>query len=150
MDELVAAVLTASRVLVGVAARSLADVEDAVTVTQFRALVVLSTHGPVNLNGLAELLDVNASSALRLTDRLLVADLVVRGEHPDNRREILLELSEHGHRLVRSVTERRQREIRRIVRRMSGESAEGMVSALRAFADAAAEKTIPDSTALGW
>ena len=40
-DELVSALLTASRALVGVSARSLAHVEDAVTITQFRTLVVL-------------------------------------------------------------------------------------------------------------
>src|SRR5665647_545120 len=39
-DELVSALLTASRALVGVSARSLARVEDAVTITQFRTLVV--------------------------------------------------------------------------------------------------------------
>ena len=40
VQELVTAVLTASRVLVSVSARSLAGVEDVVTVTQFRTLVV--------------------------------------------------------------------------------------------------------------
>ena len=44
-DKLVSALLTASRALVGVSARSLAHVEDAVTITQFRTLVVLEGHG---------------------------------------------------------------------------------------------------------
>jgi len=53
-DELVSALLTASRALVGVSARSLAHVEDAVTITQFRTLVVLEGHGDTRLNQLAE------------------------------------------------------------------------------------------------
>ncbi|HZL05508.1 MAG TPA: MarR family transcriptional regulator, partial [Coriobacteriia bacterium] len=50
VDEFVTAVLTASRVLVGVSARSLAEVEETVTVTQFRTLVVLDSRGEINLN----------------------------------------------------------------------------------------------------
>ena len=57
-DELVSALLTASRALVGVSARSLAHVEDAVTITQFRTLVVLEGHGDTRLNQLAERLAV--------------------------------------------------------------------------------------------
>ncbi|MGZ6975501.1 MAG: MarR family transcriptional regulator, partial [Acidimicrobiia bacterium] len=56
------AVLLASRALVGVAARSLAEVEDEVTLPQFRALVVLATADR-NLGDLAEALDVHPSTA---------------------------------------------------------------------------------------
>jgi hypothetical protein len=50
---LVAAVLTASRVLVGISARSLAGIEESVTLTQFRTLVVLEGQGASRLNVLA-------------------------------------------------------------------------------------------------
>ena len=69
VDDFVTAVLTASRVLVGVSARSLAQVEETVTVTQFRTLVVLDSHGDINLNQLASLLDVTASTAMRMIER---------------------------------------------------------------------------------
>ncbi len=45
-DHLVDAVLSASRVLVAIAARSLADVGEEVTLTQYRSLVVLASRGP--------------------------------------------------------------------------------------------------------
>ena len=45
-DQLVDAVLSASRVLVAIAARSLADVGEEVTLTQYRSLVVLASRGP--------------------------------------------------------------------------------------------------------
>jgi len=52
-DSVVDAVLSASRVLVAVAARSLADIAEEVTLTQYRTLVVLASRGPQNLVGLA-------------------------------------------------------------------------------------------------
>ena len=76
VDDLVTALLTASRVLVGVSARSLADLDESVTVTQFRVLVVLRGHGETRLNRLAERLGVTPSTALRTVDRLIVRTIV--------------------------------------------------------------------------
>jgi hypothetical protein len=45
-DAMVDAVLSASRVLVAIAARSLADAGEEVTLTQYRSLVVLASRGP--------------------------------------------------------------------------------------------------------
>jgi DNA-binding MarR family transcriptional regulator len=152
VDELVTAVLGASRVLVGVSARSLSDIEDAVTITQFRTLVVLSNSGEINLNKLAELLDVTASTAMRMIDRLLAADLVTRRDNPANRREVVLGLTETGEQLVRQVTAKRRREIARIVTAMPHAQRTDLVAALRAFADAAGEPEprTAGGAALGW
>jgi DNA-binding MarR family transcriptional regulator len=151
-QELVTAVLTASRVLVGVSARSLAGVEDVVTVTQFRTLIVLDTHGQLNLNALAGLLDVTPSTALRMIDRLLVADLVTRRDNPADRREVLLGLTKTGKRIVDKVTARRRAEIATIVGAMPQSQRAGLIKALRAFAAAAGEQQPrPDTPAnLGW
>lgn len=149
VDELVTAVLTASRVLVGVSASSLADVEDTVTLTQFRTLVVLSGAAEINLNRLAERLDVTASTAMRMIDRLLVAGLVTRRDNPANRREVVLGLTAEGEELVRRVTMKRRREITRIVTEMPEAQRTVLVMALRAFAEAAGEPE-PASGALGW
>jgi DNA-binding MarR family transcriptional regulator len=152
VQGLVTAVLTASRVLVSVSARSLAGVEDVVTVTQFRTLVVMDAHGELNLNGLAALLDVTPSTALRMIDRLLVADLVTRRDNPANRREVLLGLTEQGRRIVAKVTTKRRAEITKIVTAMPSSQRSELVNALRAFADAAGElEPQPESAEnLGW
>ena len=84
-DQVVAAVLRASRALVAVSARSLAEVADSLTMTQFRTLVVLD-EGPVGLATLAGRLGVAPSTALRTVERLLAADLATRTENPDDRR----------------------------------------------------------------
>lgn len=152
VDEFVSAVLTASRVLVGVSARSLNEIEGTVTLTQFRTLVVLDSHGELNLNGLAEILDVNSSTAMRMIDRLLTAGLVTRHDDPDNRRRVILGLTPAGRGLVRRVTTKRRKEIARIVSRMSPDQRDGLVTALLGFANAASEPDAdPDAaTTFGW
>lgn len=148
-DELVTAVLTASRVLVAVAARSLAEHNESVTITQFRTLVVLGNQPDLTLNQLADHLGVNASTAMRMINRLLKAGLVSRRENPNDRREILLALSEAGRDIVDTVTNRRRAEINRIVTAMPAAHRTELVAALHAFADAAGEPDASAST-LDW
>lgn len=152
IDELVTAVLTASRVLVGVSARSLAEVEDTVTLTQFRTLVVLDNHDQINLNTLADLLSVTSSTAMRMINRLLTAGVVTRRDNPTNRREVLLGVTPEGRRLVRQVTDRRRTEIARIVADMPVARRDELAIAMRAFAEAAhePEPRSETTTALGW
>jgi len=146
-NELVTALLTASRVLVGVSARTVAEVEDTVTLTQFRTLVVLDNHPAINLNTLADLLQVTPSTAMRMIDRLLVTDLVTRRDNPTNRREVLLDLTPAGRRIVRRVTARRRSELARIVAAMPARQHSALIRALRAFAVAAGE---PEAVAHPW
>lgn len=145
------ALLTASRALVGVSARSLADVEDTVTIAQFRVLVLLATHGPTTLVQLASRLGVNASTAQRQVERLVREGLVDRREDPDDRRQVVLAHTDQGARLVEAVTERRRNEIARIVQAVPREERVAVIAALEAFAVAANEPRA-DSTAhpLGW
>jgi DNA-binding MarR family transcriptional regulator len=152
IDELVTAVLTASRVLVGVSARSLAEVEDTVTLAQFRTLVVLDNHEEINLNTLADLLSVTSSTAMRMINRLLISGMVTRRDNPTNRREVLLGVTDEGRRLVRQVTAKRREEITRIVAAMPETRRDELVMAMRAFAEAAHEpEPRPETTAaLGW
>ena len=52
-EDVVDALLIASRALVAVAAKSVAAVDDEVTLPEYRALVVLATLGSQNLGGLS-------------------------------------------------------------------------------------------------
>jgi DNA-binding MarR family transcriptional regulator len=139
IDEVVDAVLRASRVLVSVAARSLTGVTDKVTLPQYRALVVLAARGPQSAGALAEALGVHVSTLTRLCDRLVGKDLIVRRESSASRREVELSLTTRGRRLVKSVTERRRREIAGIVARVPTSRRPAMVRALQSFGEAAGE-----------
>jgi DNA-binding MarR family transcriptional regulator len=133
------ALLTASRLLVAISARSIAQVDETITTAQFRTLVILSTRGPMNLATLAGLLDVQASATGRMVDRLVSAGLIDRQTHPSSRRELLAALTRRGRHVVRQVTAARRAEIARIVEAMPPAERRGLVRALAAFAAAGGE-----------
>lgn len=152
LDQLVTALLTASRALVGVSARSLGEVEDAVTLSQFRTMVVLRAHGPAQLKRLSDRLGVNASTTLRTVERLITAGLVDRRENAEDRREVVIELTARGQGLVDDVTSRRRQAIEEIVREVPAHQRDVLVDALLAFARAADEPVaiVDTATRLGW
>ena len=144
------AVLRASRALVGIAAASIADVEDVVSVPQFRTLVMLYTRGPLNLAAVAAGLDVNPSNASRTCDRLMKAGLLDRRESPDDRRNVTLTLTDSGRQLVDGVTKHRRVAIERVLRQMPATQRERLAKALSAFATAAGEPLEDDLLTLVW
>lgn len=149
LNEAVDRTLTASRALVGVAARSLAGTEGTVTLVQYRALVLLNSRGSENLSGLAVALGVGPSSASRLCDRLLAKGLIERAPSDESRREITVCLSSAGRGLVRAVMQRRRRELRRILADLDGDAQRQLIAAFDRFAAASVE--LPDDAwKLGW
>lgn len=145
LDTSAAAVLTASRALLAVVARSIALELDRVTVPQFRVLVILSTAGePVRNRDLAEALGVHPSTFTRNADRLVAGGWVRRAQNPDNRRETLVTLTPAGRRVVDRVTARRRDEIREILGRLTASDRELVLEALSAFGCAAGEPDVGD------
>jgi DNA-binding MarR family transcriptional regulator len=148
-DSLIDAVLSASRVLVAVAARSLSDIAEEVTLAQYRTLVVLASRGPQNLVGLAEAVGVTPATATRMCDRLVKKKLIVRESEQDDRRQVRLAPTKQGLRLVSAVTLRRRREIEAILSTIAPEEQTVLVQALRRFAAAAGE--VPEQDwSTGW
>lgn len=140
-EQMVDAVLRASRVLVAVAVRSLAAVDHDVTLPQYRALVVLASRGPQRPSELAAALAVHPSTITRLCDRLVAHRLVHRGESPANRREVSIRLTPKGRRLVDAVTVRRREEIASIAANIPTRERAATVHALHALGEAAHEPT---------
>lgn len=148
-EAIVDAVLSASRVLVAVAARSLGDVAEEVTLTQYRTLVVLASRGPQRLAALAEALDVTPPTATRMCDRLVRRGLVVRRHERDDRRTIRLTLSEAGQDLVHAVTERRRAEIAGLLQAIPRSQQSDLVDSLQRLTAAAGE--VPEQDwSTGW
>jgi DNA-binding MarR family transcriptional regulator len=143
-DELVDAVMTASRALLAVVARSVAAVDEDVTLPQYRALVVLAQRGPRRPVDLAGALAVTPSTSTRMCDRLVAKGLVGRERTSEDRREVLVALSVHGRELVAEVTRRRRAELAGLLAGMSGEQQDAVVRALRTFTEAAGEVAEPD------
>jgi DNA-binding MarR family transcriptional regulator len=143
------AVVGASRALVAIAARSLGAAGEEVTLPQYRALVVLASRGPQRVVDLAGFLDVTASTATRMCDRLARKGLVRRQRLASDRRSVRVSISAAGRELVAAVTRRRRAEVQAIVDRMSARQREQLVGTLRMFAEAAGE--VPEQDwSLGW
>ena len=148
---MVDAVLSASRVLVAVAARSLANLDDAddVTLTQYRSLVVLASRGPQGIAALADALGVTPPTASRLCDRLVRKGLVRRRTDRNDRRQVRAGLTEAGRRLVDVVTERRRQEIANLLAAIPEDARRSVVAGLQLLADAAGE--VPEQDwSTGW
>ena len=130
------ALLDASRALVAVAARSLADIADQLTLPEVRSLVVLHRVGPLPVTLLAERVGVHQSTATRIAARLRRRDLVATDKDRDDRRLTVVRLTPVGRSLVDGVVERRRAEIADVVRRLPEADVRGAHAALTAFADA--------------
>lgn len=146
IDDVVDAVMTASRAMLSVVAGSLAAAGEQsgstageVTLPQYRALVVLAQHGTRRPADLATALTVSASTATRMCDRLVSRGLVVRTRTGDDRREVALALSPAGRTLVDEVTRLRRAEMHRLLVMLPATERTAVRDALRRFADAAGE-----------
>ncbi|HVV77815.1 MAG TPA: MarR family transcriptional regulator [Mycobacteriales bacterium] len=152
LDDFVTAVLGASWLLVGISTRSVESVDARITLTQFRTLAVLADRGQTNLSRLAAELDVNASTAMRVIDRLVAAGLVSRRENPASRREVVLSLTPVGEQLVADVVAKRRGEMAVLLGSISVTDQAAMVAALRSFTTAAEVAGLRPAApaSLGW
>jgi DNA-binding MarR family transcriptional regulator len=139
LDAITDALLTASRLLIAISARSISQVDETITIPQFRTLVILYNRGPINLATLAGLLGVQPSATGRMVDRLVAAGLIDRLPHPTSRRELLAALTKRGRDVVRRVIAYRRAEIAAIVAKMPPTERCGLVRALGAFTAAGGE-----------
>ena len=148
-DDVVDAVLAASRALVAIALRSLAAAHVDVTLPQYRALVLLADSGERRTVDLANDLGVNSSTATRLIDRLVRGKLVRRDVHPEDRRATRVQITDAGRAVVDAVMTERRAEVRRILRKVPAESRRAIVESLDVLSRAAGEA--PEQTwSLGW
>jgi DNA-binding MarR family transcriptional regulator len=148
-ELMVDAVLSASRVLVAIAARSLADAGEEVTLTQYRSLVVLASRGPQGVAALADAVAVTPPTASRLVDRLVKKGLVRRRTDRQDRRQVRIALTETGRHLIDAVSARRRQEIATLLATVAPETQRSVVDALSQLAQVAGE--VPEQDwSTGW
>jgi DNA-binding MarR family transcriptional regulator len=110
-NEVIEAIIHASRAMVGIAVRSLTESGEAVTLPQYRTLVVLSDGGARRLADLANALGVSPSTATRMCDRLVRKGLITRTRDDLDRREVNLEVTAAGRTTVMEVINRRRADV---------------------------------------
>lgn len=134
---LAAAVEAATRALVITLGRAEEEVLPRVSVSQLRALLIISRQAPANLNQLADELGAIPSSASRLCDRLVAAGLITRRTGSVDRREVELRVSAEGQRLVDHLRETRVSELAAVLATMSPDGQRALLAGLREFQRAA-------------
>jgi DNA-binding MarR family transcriptional regulator len=101
------------------AAAMTAFAEYDVTPSQVRAIRVLDTHGGVRSKELAEHLKIAPRSATEVVDALEVKGLVRRSPDPDDRRAVVVSLTDRGRALSEEVRRARGVESEKMFGRLS-------------------------------
>jgi DNA-binding MarR family transcriptional regulator len=129
----------ATRVLAGVALRSLDVLDSAVTLPQFRLLAVLADLGPAPSGRAARALGLDPSTVTRLADRMVAAGHVARGADPRHRGVVTLELTASGRDLVAAADRWRRQELARILGLLPPTEQQALTTALGLLVAAAGE-----------
>jgi len=129
----------ATRVLAGVALRSLDVLDSAVTLPQFRLLAVLAGPEPLPSGQAAKTLGLDPSTVTRLADRMVSAGYVTRGTSPQHRGVVTLELTPSGRDLVAIADAWRRHELARIMARLAAPEQAAVSAALELLVAAAGD-----------
>ncbi|WP_179425895.1 MarR family winged helix-turn-helix transcriptional regulator [Spelaeicoccus albus] len=143
------ATLTTSRALLGIIARSVSSALEEVTLPQFRVLVILAGSGAMRIGALAARMKAVPSTFSRTIDRMVAEGWVERAASVENRREVIIDVTSKGWRLVHGATELRRREIADVLATMSKKDRNAVASALSKFSVAAGEPADDDLLGLG-
>jgi DNA-binding MarR family transcriptional regulator len=110
-----------------------------ISTTQLRVLTLLRANPVMNVNGLAQTLQVNPSSASRLCDRLEAMGLLRRQADPRDRREVHLRATAAGEELLAQWSRHRREALLSVLAKMPATARQELVRSLGAFAVAAEE-----------
>jgi len=101
LAQLAEEVEVAARALLTLSTRAGLELPGTVNLTQLRALAAVEDAGPCTLRALAEELQISMSSASRLVDRIAAEKLIDRRQSETSRRELALQVTPRGRRLLR-------------------------------------------------
>lgn len=122
----------AARGLLTLSTRASVDLPGGVSLTQLRALAAAEEAGPCSLGVLAEALMISTSSASRLVDRLVAAGVLDRRASELSRREVILQVTAGGRRLLRRHEASRRAVFAEVLGEMSATDVRALVRGLEA------------------
>jgi DNA-binding MarR family transcriptional regulator len=117
-----------------VAARPSAWVGSDVTLQQLCAMHLISSHAPVTLACLAELLGTKAPATSAMVERLIRAGLVSRIRDQQDRRRVLLSLTRNGERMIGETDPATAARLQRALNNMSPAATQCLTEVLRQVA----------------
>ena len=105
-------------------------VKAGVSMTHLHVMDLLSRHGETSMSRIAELLDVSLSNATGLIDRMAERGLVERVRVPDDRRMVLVRLSDGGKAQLEALEILKHDLIKKILARMDAVQLERLSQSL--------------------
>ncbi len=139
LADMAASVDEAAQALVGLLDAARFTELTQVSPTQLRVLTLLHANPTMNVNGLAQTLQVNPSSASRLCDRLEAMGLLRRQSDPRDRREVNLGTTPAAADLLARWSGHRREALLTVLAKMPAAARQELVRSLRAFTLAADE-----------
>ncbi len=89
------------------------------TMPQFKIIFLLYTHGPLRMGDIAATLNKNISTATGVVDRLVDQYLIKREEDPDDRRVVIVRLTERGTQVCESFLQAGWQHARNMLERLT-------------------------------
>ena len=142
-DELLGTVIELTRVVAAVIAASVADSTPALTLPQWRVLV-LASDPECNVSAVAQDLGVHISNASRICDRLVKLGLLQRRKAEHDRRNVLLSLTPAGREYVDAAMEHRRQKVAQALGCMTERDRQDFARCAALFVDAAAQARIDE------
>ncbi len=115
------------------------------TFAQSQVLFYVAAHPGCHMGDVAKAFGVTLPAVTHIVDRLEQKELLVRGDHPADRRIYVLDLTRAGKALAEELQALRVRGLERVLARMSAADRRRVVAGLEALIDAAV--TAPDGDA---
>src|SRR5512138_2969480 len=108
------------------------------TYAQSQVLFYVDDHAGCHMGDVAKAFGVTLPAVTHIVDRLEEKGLVVRGDHPADRRVYVLDLTRAGKTLVEDLEAIRLRGMERVLTRMAAAERRQVLTGLEALVDAAA------------
>ncbi|MFI6520635.1 MarR family winged helix-turn-helix transcriptional regulator [Spirillospora sp. NPDC050679] len=124
----------AGRAFVATWCRSQGEVAGHVPPSQLHALEAVHARPGISVRDLAAELHAIPSSASRLCDRLVAANLLARLPSDADRRLVELRLTAQGEELMRDLTRQRRLDLEAVLDRLTAEQRDRLLEGLTAFA----------------
>ena len=112
-----------------------------ISLIQLNVLAMLEATGPLQMNRLAEALDISVASLTGVIDRMEARDLVSRRRDVEDRRVILVEPGEGGRRVFAEIDKRRRDGLATLLAALGEEELRGLLAGHRALRQARAAFT---------
>lgn len=144
------AVLAACRLLVAVSVAALEALDEEVSLTQFRILLVIASRGTATLSEVAHATGLHLSKASRTCDHMVATDLLVRTDDPADRRSLQLRVTPRADQVMADVAKARRRAIVPVLTTMTPARRAELVSVLTDLTEAAGEAEEQHLWSLGW